>query len=54
MSRTVLAALVFALGLFASNFPAGAQVWPAKPAHIVVPWPPGGSADMIAGAPRNL
>ena len=36
-----LAALAFALV-------AQAQAWPAKPVTLLVPFPPGGSTDMIA------
>src|SRR4051794_7037471 len=27
---------------------AAAQAWPAKPVHLVNPWPPGGPADLVA------
>jgi tripartite-type tricarboxylate transporter receptor subunit TctC len=42
--RRVLAAL--ALGLAATG--ALAQAWPSKPVTMIVPFPPGGSTDMIA------
>ena len=42
--RKVLAAL--ALGLAATG--ALAQAWPSKPVTLIVPFPPGGSTDMIA------
>jgi tripartite-type tricarboxylate transporter receptor subunit TctC len=42
--RKVLAALV--LGLAATG--ALAQAWPSKPVTMIVPFPPGGSTDMIA------
>ena len=42
--RKVLAAL--ALGLAATG--ALAQAWPSKPVTMIVPFPPGGSTDMIA------
>jgi tripartite-type tricarboxylate transporter receptor subunit TctC len=43
VTRRVLAALVFsvATGAFA-------QAFPAKPVHIIVPFPPGGGADALA------
>jgi tripartite-type tricarboxylate transporter receptor subunit TctC len=44
--RKVLAAL--ALGLAATG--ALAQAWPTKPVTMIVPFPPGGSTDMIARA----
>jgi tripartite-type tricarboxylate transporter receptor subunit TctC len=37
----------FALGLVASTG-AWAQAWPSKPVTLLVPFPPGGSTDMIA------
>ena len=44
--RKAIAAL--ALGLAATG--ALAQSWPAKPVNLIVPFPPGGSTDMIARA----
>src|SRR5438445_10415131 len=44
--RRELAAL--ALGLAATG--ALAQAWPSKPVTLIVPFPPGGSTDMIARA----
>ncbi len=46
--RKVLASSV-ALGMVAATG-ARAQAWPAKPIRIVVPYPPGGSSDIIARA----
>jgi tripartite-type tricarboxylate transporter receptor subunit TctC len=43
--RTVLASTL-ALGLGASG--AHAQAWPSKPIRLIVPYPPGGSSDIIA------
>jgi tripartite-type tricarboxylate transporter receptor subunit TctC len=46
-SMAALAAL-FAAVLVAPA--AQAQAWPSKPIHIIVPYPPGGSSDIIARA----
>ena len=46
-AKSALAAL-FAATMFASA--AQAQAWPSKPIHIIVPYPPGGSSDIIARA----
>ena len=43
--KTTLAALALALTAAAG---AQAQAWPAKPVTLLVPFPPGGSTDMIA------
>ncbi len=44
MKKLLIAAL-FALSYALS---AAAQTWPAKPVHIIVPFPPGSSPDLIA------
>jgi tripartite-type tricarboxylate transporter receptor subunit TctC len=46
MMRNALAALVLGLAATAAH----AQAWPSKPVTMVVPFPPGGSTDMIARA----
>ena len=40
------AAIALAAPLMAAGI-ASAQVWPAKPVRVVIPWPPGGSNDVV-------
>ena len=47
MIRRTLFALAAACCLASA---AQAQTWPSKPLHIIVPYPPGGSSDIIARA----
>ena len=43
------AALVAGAGCALSfTFPARSQAWPSRPLHIIVPFPPGGSSDVLA------
>ena len=39
-------AMLFGIALLAGGPAAFAQVWPAKPMRIVVPFPPGGGTDI--------
>lgn len=44
--RLILGGAVAALALAAGS--AAAQSWPTKPIRFIVPWPPGGGADVLA------
>src|SRR3954465_3126409 len=46
-SRTRSVTILAAMALAILACPLAAQPWPSKPIKIVVPWPPGGSADLL-------
>ena len=48
--RALFSALSFAALTLAANTAVQAQAWPNKPIRIIVPYPPGGSSDIIARA----
>jgi len=47
-SLAALGMTVLAWAAVATALPAGAQTWPARPVHMIVPFPAGSSPDLIA------
>lgn len=47
ITRRHLGAVALGAGLVASRG-ASAEAWPSRPVAVVVPWPPGGSTDILA------
>jgi tripartite-type tricarboxylate transporter receptor subunit TctC len=47
MKAKALALGFFGLLLAAGLFPASAAGWPERPVRVIIPWPPGGSTDIV-------
>lgn len=55
IARRGLGSLTFAAVLAAAARPSHAETWPNRPVTVVVPWPAGGSTDVLARSlSRNL
>jgi tripartite-type tricarboxylate transporter receptor subunit TctC len=50
LSRRQIGGLALGAGLAAGARPAAAQAWPSRPVTVIVPWPAGGSTDVLARA----
>ncbi len=50
ITRRQLGGLALGAGLAAGARPAAAQTWPSRPVTVIVPWPAGGSTDVLARA----
>lgn len=48
LSNKLIFPILSLAGFLACTLPAGAQDWPSQPVRIVVPYPAGGGADLIA------
>lgn len=48
ITRRGFGSLALAAGLAALSRPASAQAWPDRPVTVIVPWPAGGSTDVLA------
>ena len=45
--RAMLAGLALGVGALLAPAAQAADAWPAKPIQLVIPYPPGGSADLL-------
>ena len=48
MYRRIFGIVTLAIGLFGAAGPALAQTYPDRPIRWIIPWPPGGGADVVA------